>query len=221
MGVCAFSSNFLGSRRVRANGVFSSHPPAANASRWAADAKNTSEGVFMRKHSIFLIFAIMLASCNSLAGNTQSPSPSTMPSPSTTASSTQAASSGFDAPWKTYSNAEVGFSIQYPSNWQEEDLPDENEGQMHHIALKGPEGGVELIWGTGLGGACPEGYQPIAVAKGTWPACHAQREDGTDLWSLAGQPLGDTNITGFVNTNDTTAKSRAVVLKVISTLSFP
>jgi hypothetical protein len=87
--------------------------------------------------------------------------------------------------------------------------------------LKGPEGAVELLWGTGFGGACPEGYQPIAVAKGTLPACHTQRDDGTELWSLAGQPIGDTNFTGFVFTNDTTLKSREVVLQVISTLSFP
>jgi hypothetical protein len=175
----------------------------------------------MRKQSIFLIFAIILASCNSLAGNTQSPSSSAPPSPGTADSPTQAPSSATETTWKTYTNAQVGFSIQYPSNWQEEDLPDENEGQMHHIALKGPEGGVELVWGTGLGGACPEGWQSITVAKGSWPACHSQRQDGTELWSLAAQPIGNTSFTGFVNTNDATATSRAVVLQVVSTLSFP
>jgi hypothetical protein len=123
--------------------------------------------------------------------------------------------------WKTYTNAEIGFSIQYPSNWQEEILPDENGGQMHHIALKGPEGGVDLKWGTGFGGACPEGYQPIAVAKGTVPACHTQREDGTELWSLDGTKIGNTTFGGEVYTNDATAESRAVVLQVISTLSLP
>ncbi len=169
----------------------------------------------VRKRSMYLIFVMVLASCNSFAQNTQSPSPTP------TVSATQAPSSEVDASWKTYTNAEVGFSIQYPANWQEQDLPDENEGQRHHIALQGPEGGMELVWGTGLGGACPEGYQPMAVAQGNWPACHAQREDGTDLWSLAGQPIGDTNFTGFVYTNDTTAESREVVLQVISTLSFP
>ena len=169
----------------------------------------------LRKPFMFLIFVMVLASCSSFAQNTQSPSPT--PGGSTT----QAPSSAVDASWKTYTNAEVGFSIQYPANWQQQDLPDENEGQMHHIALQGPEGEIELVWGVGLGGACPEGYQPIAVAKGTWPACHTQREDGTDLWSLAGQPVGDTHFTGFVYTNDTAAKSREVVLQVISTLSFP
>ena len=177
----------------------------------------------MRKQSIFIILAILLTSCNSLAVNIESPSPSATFAPSTADSSTQAPLSVTDTSWKTYTNPQVGFSIQYPSNWQEQDLPDEAGGNMHHIALQGPEGGVELLWGTGFGGACPgpEGYQPIAVAKGTLPACHTQREDGTEVWSLDGEPLANTGFGGEAYTNDATAKSREVVLQVVSTLSFP
>jgi hypothetical protein len=167
------------------------------------------------KRSMLLTLVMVLASCSSFAQQTLSPSPTPA------VSITQAAFSEVGGSWKTYSNAEAGFNIQYPADWQEQDLPDENDGQRHHIALQGPEGGVELIWGVGLGGACPEGYQPLAVAQGAWPACHSQREDGTDLWSLAPPPVGDTNFAGFVYTNDTTARSREVVLQVISTLSFP
>jgi len=61
----------------------------------------------------------------------------------------------------------------------------------------------------------------MAVVKGNWPECHGQKEDGTDLWSLSGLPVGEMGFSGFVYTNDTTAKSREVVLQVISTLSFP
>ncbi|HSM71247.1 MAG TPA: hypothetical protein VK851_06860 [Anaerolineales bacterium] len=174
----------------------------------------------MKKQFLFLFFAIALASCSSLAGNTQVTSPS-VTTPGVTEYSYQTSSSSTEPAWKNYTNEQVGFSIQYPSDWQEEDLPDENQGQMHHIALKGPEGGVELTWGTGLGGACPDGYQPMAVEKGNWPACHTQKEDGTELWSLAVQPVGGVGFSGLVYTNDTTAKSREVVLQVISTLSFP
>jgi len=174
----------------------------------------------MKQQFLFLIFAIALASCYSLAGNTEITSPS-VTAPNVTESVNQTSSSGTEPAWKNYTNEQVGFSIQYPSDWQESDLPDENQGQLHHIALNGPEGGVELIWGTGLGGACPEGYQPMAVAQGNWPACHTQKEDGTDQWSLAGQPVGETGFSGFVYTNDPTAKSREVVLQVISTLSLP
>jgi hypothetical protein len=168
----------------------------------------------MKKRSLFLMFVMLLASCSSFAQNTQSPSPA--PGVSTT----QEPAAGVEASWKTYTNAEVGFSIQYPANWQEQDLPDENAGQMHQIALQGPEGGIELVWGVGLGGACPAGYQTLTVAQGTWPACHTQREDGTDLWSLAPPPIGDTSFGGFVHTNDTTAESRNVVLQVMSTLAI-
>jgi len=174
----------------------------------------------MKKQFLFLFLAIALASCNSLAGNTQA-TPSSVTTPVVAESSNQTSSSGIEPAWEKYTNEQVGFSIQYPSYWQEEELPDENQGQMHHIAFKGPEGGVEMLWGTGLGGACPEGYEQMAVAKGNWPACHTQKEDGTDLWSLAGQPVGETGFSGLVYTNDTTAKSREVVLHVISTLSFP
>jgi hypothetical protein len=144
------------------------------------------------------------------------------PSPSMVDSTNQTSSSEIDPTWKTYINKQVGFIIQYPSNWQEEDLPDTNAGQMHHIALKGPEGGVELAWGIGFGGACPsEGYQPMTIANGSWPACHSQKEDGTDQWSLAAQDFGNTTVAGFVYTNDTTAESRTVVLQVVSSLSVP
>ena len=173
----------------------------------------------MRKQSRFLIFIFVtvLAACSSFAPNTQSPSP--VP----TVSATQAPSAEVDAPWKTYTNADAGFSIQYPSNWEEQDLPDINAGQMHGIVLQGPEGAVEVKWGTGFGGACPgpEGYQPIPVANGTLPACHSQSEDGTERWSLTGDPLPNDSFGGEAYTTDATAESRAVVLKVVSTLSFP
>ena len=174
----------------------------------------------MKQQFLSLFFAIALASCNSLAVNTQVTSPS-VSTPEVAESSNQTSSSGIEPTWEKYTNEQVGFSIQYPSYWQEEELPDENQGQIHHIAFKGPEGGVEILWGTGLGGACPEGYEQMAVAKGNWPACHTQKDDGTDLWSLAGQSVGETGFSGFVYTNDTTAKSREVVLQVISTFSVP
>src|SRR5690349_16276475 len=83
----------------------------------------------MRKRSLFLFFVMVLTSCSSFAQNTQSPSPA--PGMSTT----PAPAAEGKASWQTYTNAEVGLSIQYPANWQEQDLPDENAGQMHQISL--------------------------------------------------------------------------------------
>ena len=169
----------------------------------------------MKKRFVFLILVVLLAACSPLTEEPQAPAASPTVSP------TQESVSEVEAPWNTYSNAEAGFSIQYPADWQQQDLPDENDGQMHHMTVQGPEGGIELIWGIGLGGACPAGYEQLAVAQGTWPACHSQREDGTDMWSLAPPPMGDTQLGGFVYTNDTTAESREAVLAVLATLSTP
>lgn len=169
----------------------------------------------MIKRSVFLILVVLLAACSPLTEEPQAPAANPTVSP------TQESVSEVEVPWSTYSNVEAGFSIQYPADWQQQDLPDENDGQMHHITVQGPEGGIELIWGTGLGGACPAGYEQVAVAQGTWPACHSQREDGTEMWSLAPPPIGDTQFGGFVYTNDTTVESREAVLAVLATLSIP
>jgi hypothetical protein len=176
-----------------------------------------SRRIKVRKQFIVLIVVMLLASCSSFVQNTQSPSPT----PTISATQEPSSDADADASWKTYTNAEAGFSIHYPANWQEQALPDINAGQMHGIALQGPEGAVELKWGIGFGGACPGGYQPIPVAKGTLPACHTQREDGTELWSLTGDPLPNDSFGGEAYTNDATEESRALVLQVVSTLSFP
>jgi hypothetical protein len=169
---------------------------------------------------VMVVMALLVTACGPSSA-TGSPVPAQLTAvPGPVGSSQPTPASGAGAGWNKYA-APAGFSIQYPPSWQEEDLPDEVAGQRHHIAVTGPEGGVELIWGTGLGGACPAGYQPLAVAQGTWPACHTQKDDGTDLWSLAGQTEGGKDFAGFAYTNDTTAQSKALVLQVLSTLSFP
>lgn len=123
--------------------------------------------------------------------------------------------------WQAYTNAEAGFKIRYPASWHAEAMPDENAGLLHRVSFTGPEGGVELMWGTGIGGACPEGYQPLKVAQGELPACHSQAADGTEQWSLAGKPLGEISFTGHAYTRNPSASSRDIVLQVLSTLSFP
>lgn len=175
----------------------------------------------MKKLTVFLVLLIALASCSSLVTNQQAQPPMATPLPGDVQNSTQAPSPSMDSTWKKYENTQLGFSIQYPAHWQEQDLPDENDGQRHHIALQGAEGVVELIWGTGLGGACPQGYESITIAKGSLSACHTQRDDKTEMWSLDSQSLGNTGFGGFAYTNDTTDKSRELVLQVLSTLNLP
>jgi hypothetical protein len=124
--------------------------------------------------------------------------------------------------WQTYTNPEAGFSIQYPSAWKMEALPDQNSGALHGISLKGAEGGVELYWGTGLGGGCtPEGIQNIQVAQGELQTCYGKNADGTEHWENISKNLSNVSFSARAYTTDTASSSHDLLLKVISTLSFP
>lgn len=124
--------------------------------------------------------------------------------------------------WQTYSNSDAGFSIQYPSTWKLETLPDQNSGALHGVSLKGAEGGVELYWGVGLGGGCtPEGIQTIKVAQGELQTCYGKNADGTERWENISKNLSDTSFSARAYTADTASSSHDLVLQVISTLSFP
>ena len=123
--------------------------------------------------------------------------------------------------WQSYANPEAGFSIHYPSTWKMEVLADQNSGLLHGVSLKGAEGGVEMYWGVGLGGACPEGFQTIKVAQGELPACYVKSADGTERWDNIDKVLPNASFSARAFTSDSASSSHELVLKVISTLSFP
>jgi hypothetical protein len=124
--------------------------------------------------------------------------------------------------WQTYTNSEAGFSIQYPSAWKMEALPDQNSGLLHGVSLKGAEGSVELYWGTGLGGGCtPKGIQKIQVAQGELQTCYVKNADGTEDWENISKNLSNASFSARAFTTDTASSSHDLLLKVISTLSFP
>ena len=95
--------------------------------------------------------------------------------------------------WQTYTNPEAGFSIQMPPTWSVGTLPDQNAGAIHGQAFTGSEGGVEVYWGLGFGGACPGGTEPVQLAQGEVPACHATQADGTEVWSQIGYQVSGGN----------------------------
>jgi hypothetical protein len=124
--------------------------------------------------------------------------------------------------WQTYTNPETGFSIHYPSTWKSETLPDQNSGALHGVSLKGNEGGVELYWGTGLGGGCtPDGIQNIQVAQGALQTCYGKNADGTERWENISKNLSNVSFSARAYTTDTATSSHDLVLQVISTLRFP
>ena len=58
---------------------------------------------------------------------------------------------------QSYQNGVVGYFIQFPTSWSQQTLPDQADGTLHGEAFTGSEGGVEVYWGTGFGGACRAG----------------------------------------------------------------
>ena len=147
-----------------------------------------------------------------------------VPSPAPVASSGAAPVATEPAPageWQTYTNAEVGFSIQMPPTWSQQTLPDQNNGAIHGMAFTGPEGGVEVHWGVGFGGACPSGTEPVQLAQGELPACHTTNSDGTEVWSQIGYEVGGGNSFSVrAYTGNAEPSSHDLVLQVLATLTF-
>ena len=123
--------------------------------------------------------------------------------------------------WQTYTNTEVGFSIQMPPTWSQQTLPDQNGGAIHGMAFTGPEGGVEVYWGVGFGGACPSGTEPVQLAQGELPACHVTNSDGTETWSQIGYEVsGGNSFSVRAYTSNAQPSSHDLVLQVLATLTF-
>ena len=162
----------------------------------------------MKKHSVVILFALLslVVSC----------SPATVAPPAPTA----VPASGTPANWQTYTNP-AGFSIQYPGTWTQQPLPDQYNGTLHTVSLQGTEGHVDLQWGAGFGGACPQGYTTIKVAQGELPTCYTKNADGTETWTQINKELSSTTgFSGMAGTSNADPASHDLVLQVVSTLSF-
>jgi putative hemolysin len=150
-----------------------------------------------------------------------------MPPPAAPAAEVPASTATGAAPpgpvgdWQLYTDVEVGFSIQVPITWSSETLPDQKDGAIHGTSLTGPEGGVEVYWGLGFGGACPNGTEPVQLAQAEVPACHGSNADGTETWSQIGYEVdGGNSFSVRAYTNDAQPSSHDLVLQVLSTLTF-
>ena len=89
------------------------------------------------------------------------------------------------------------------------------------MTLQGAEGVVDLQWGVGFGGACPQGYTAVKVAEGELPACYSKNADGTEVWTQIGKELEATSFSADARTNNADPASHDLVLAVLATLSFP
>ena len=128
----------------------------------------------------------------------------------------QAAAEG----WQTYTNTEAGFSVRYPPNWSLTPSPPSTPEPMMNVdVLEGPEGRIELQWGSGFGGAC-SAYSALHLAQGQIPACHYVAPDGAQNWSLTSVKLPTVGVAGFAATKDAEPASADVVLAILATLAF-
>ena len=170
-------------------------------------------------------FGLPALSAPSAAAPTAAPPTAVTPIPATSAvEATPAPVPGTVAPpvaasdWQTYSNGDAGFRISYPGGWNQADLPP-NE-MVRGVSLDGPEGTVELYWGTGFGGACPGGYSTVKVADGELPACYTVGADGIQRWEQINKELPTTSFSGRAFTKDAAQASADAVLAVLATLAF-
>lgn len=125
--------------------------------------------------------------------------------------------------WQTLTHAEAGFSIMTPPTWSQQTLPDQNGGAIHGMAFTGPEGGVEVYWGVGFGGACLTETVQVQLAAGETSACHAKNSDGAETWSLIGYQMSGGNsfsMRAYTGVPEAQPSSRDLVLRVLSTLAF-
>ena len=174
----------------------------------------------MKQHittSITLVLlAVLLGACYPVPTASQASPPAPVASPAVAPATASTA-----ATWQTFTNTEAGFSIMAPSAWSEQTLPDQNGGAIHGVAFTGPEGGVEVYWGVGFGGACPTGTEPVKLAQVEAQACHAASPDGTETWSQIGfEVSGGNSFSVRAYTGDAKQSSHELVLQVLATLTF-
>lgn len=126
-----------------------------------------------------------------------------------------------EATWQQYEDTEGGFTLQYPSHWQMEDLPDDNGGLLRRFVVRGSEGEITIHWGIGMGGACPDGYKDFVIASGeTLQMCHNPQPDGTNHWYFLGTLSVENGFGVFAHTNNNAPESTDLVLKILASITF-
>ena len=100
--------------------------------------------------------ALLLGACSAVPA-----SPASIASPLAGPAATRTA-----AGWQTYTNAEAGFSIQYPPTWSQQTLPDQNNGAIHGTGLHRIGRRRGGLLGCRLWRRLPDGNRARAVGAG-------------------------------------------------------
>lgn len=124
------------------------------------------------------------------------------------------------ANWKTYSNNELGFSVEYPSNWATEDIYDRS-GKLYGKGLKGTEGEIRMVWGSGFGGGCDqESHVNVQIQGETLDSCHFINSNGTEDWKGLSKSFSNMSLLVQATANTPSSTNRAIILKILSTFKF-
>lgn len=120
--------------------------------------------------------------------------------------------------WKTYTNSEIGLSINFPNNWSLQELTDQEK--IDGIEIQGKQGDLRLVWGSGLGGGCNQSYEKIQIKDEQLDTCHSINSDNSEVWGQINKLLKDTAFSGMATAYAPRQGNRDVILKILSTLKF-
>lgn len=180
--------------------------------------------VKMKKVLLSFLAVIVLLSLmggSYVAGSNQNKTPSTLtatPAPTITQAPS---SSTVPSDWKTYTNKDLKFSMQYPPTWSFADIKELQESTASGVKFIGEQGSVSLVWGSGFGGGCNEADQiELSVFGETVKACHALTSDGGENIHQIYKTLPTMTFSASATVSTPYVKNHQVVTKILETLVF-
>lgn len=120
--------------------------------------------------------------------------------------------------WKTYENKQIRFSFKYPSDWTITPVKDANN--IVGIKTQGLQGDITMLWGSGFGGMCPQGYEEIQIQDETLNACHNFGVGGIEAWEQISKELATTSFQARAYANKPSTENRDTILAILSTFKF-
>jgi hypothetical protein len=128
--------------------------------------------------------------------------------------------------YSSYQSSEAGFTISFPSSWQigkilltadndQRPLTQSSRG----VIIKGIEGFIELLWGTGFGGGCDK-WETITIGNEKYPVCHLLRPDGSEDWRMISKNLKTFSFVMNGHANNPAPSKRYTILSIMSSLKF-
>lgn len=138
--------------------------------------------------------------------------------------------------WKTFTESNDLFSIKYPTDWEavvREPTIATDETYFGTIALTGPEGSIDIVFGDGFGGgSCDMGggtLDTFVIDGQEVKLCHVQLDDSTQSWvsncgDCSSVRLSTSDATGYVfkaNFKTSYEEARNLFADILGTFGEP